>query len=246
MPILFTHIHKSAGTSFKQSGIYPNIAPDRIYQLRGIRDLIKNRDRDFDFLEGHYPYGLHRFVKNRSPIIYLTILREPLDRCVSFYYFVKQCDTPYYQHTNQEDVNLLAIADLYALKKYQNIQTKFTAGWFSIKVARFLPGIFGDWLLLRQARHNLLHRYKAFGLLDRVEEFQEHVARMMGWRNLNVRDETKQVRNRPRVHELSEELKASILKHNKLDVELYRFAAGLYEQRRNRLSESEPVMLNAI
>ena len=231
MPIFFTHIQKVAGTSFKKSVIYPNIDEQDIYSPSGMWQLLKNRERKFQFLDGHYSYGAHWFAKCRGPNIYFSILREPLDRCVSYYYFVRQCDTPDYKHPNLQDVKQLDIAQLYSLEKYRNRQTKSTAGFLATRLAAYLPGRAANSLLLSQAKHNLSRCYAAFGLFERIEEFQALVAKMMGWKNLNVRDQTKTSHHRPKVREITPEVKQAILDRNGLDVQLYRFAADLYQQR---------------
>src|SRR5438309_185774 len=100
-----------------------------------------------------------------------------------------------------------------------------------MKTAALLPKRLGDSLLLSHARHNLSKRYRAFGLFARVSEFEEIVAKIMWWKNLNVKDETKVTRKKPSVHRLAEYVKASILRANRLDVDLYRFAQDMYHQR---------------
>jgi hypothetical protein len=232
MPLFFTHIQKTAGTSFKKSVIYPNIAAEKIMEFMGMTGLLKARRKPFDFLDGHYPYGVHRLVPSSTPVIYLTVLREPLDRAVSLYHFVKQCDTPYYSHPELANAKRFDIARFFALERYRNAQTKFVAGMLFMNVSRLLPGLWSQRLMLQQAKHNLANNYRAFGLFDRITEFQDTVAAMMGWPNLGVRDETKRTRNRPKVLEVPEATRAILAKSNQLDVDLYDFAAKLYEQRR--------------
>src|SRR5947207_1188941 len=144
MALLFTHVHKTAGTSFEESVIYPNVDQERIHRFLGVWNLLKSRSQVIDYVSGHYPYGIHMFMKSDGPNIYFTILREPLDRAVSYYYFVKQLDTRLFRHHNLPDVIGFDIARFYGLKKYQNIQTKFTAGLFIICTAAFLPTGCGD------------------------------------------------------------------------------------------------------
>jgi len=231
MALLFTHVHKTAGASFAQSVIYPNVDQERIHHFCGVWNLLKNRGQVMDYVSGHYPYGIHMFMKGDGPNIYFTILREPLDRAVSYYYYVKQLDTPLFKHQSLPDANRFDIAGFYGLENYQNIQTKFIAGLFIMRTAAFLPKVLGDSLLLSHAKHNLCKRYRAFGLFERINEFQETAAKIMGWKNLNVKNETTVTRKRPSVHQLAEEAKVSILRANRLDVDLYRFAQGLYHQR---------------
>src|SRR5882724_3637635 len=98
--------------------IIPNIAPDKILPFEGMRALLRDGRKPFDFLDGHYPYGIHRFGSGSTPITYITILREPLDRAISNYYFVKQCDTADYQHPDLADVKRSDLGEFFSLPKH--------------------------------------------------------------------------------------------------------------------------------
>jgi len=229
--LFFTHIPKTAGTSFKKGVIYPNVSPDKILQFNGVKSLIRNRLVPFEYLDGHYPFGVHRFSAGATDPIYLTILREPVDRAVSQYYFIKQCDTKEYQHPDLPDANRCDLGGFYALQKFQNLQTKFTAGLLTMRLAGLFRGAVPDSLLLARAKYNLANRYHFVGLKERLSEFGDLVARKLGWRHLNVRDHSKSTRNRPTIHSITDETRTAILRGNQLDVQLYQFAEKLVAER---------------
>ena len=196
-----------------------------------MRSLLKDRRKPFDFLEGHYPYGIHHFTHCATPILYVTILREPLDRAVSEYYFAKQCDTPDYQHPSLGDVKRFDIVDFYRRPEYQNLQTKYTAGLLAMKLTAWLPQAVSGPLLLAQAKYNLSQKYHLFGLVERMPEFQEMAAKKLGWRNLRLRDDSNVAKNRPRIDAIGDATRTSILGGNQLDLQLYGFAQKLFAER---------------
>jgi hypothetical protein len=201
-----------------------------------VNELVRSRRRQFEFLDGHYPYGIHRFGTCSTSPIYLTILREPLDRAISQYYFIKQCDTADYQHPDLEVATRCDIGEFYALKQHQNIQTKFTAGFVAMKLAEVLPRSLMEPLLLARAKFNLANRYHFFGLVERMAEFEAMVARELGWSKLNIRDHSKVTWNRPSTSAIDGSLKKQILRGNRLDVELYDFAQKVFAKRIERHS----------
>ncbi len=54
-----------------------------ITQLKNMPEEKRNKIR---CLKGHMPFGLHKYLLNSS--VYLTVLREPIERVISHYYFV--------------------------------------------------------------------------------------------------------------------------------------------------------------
>jgi hypothetical protein len=70
--------------------------PEQADALRRISP--QERDK-IDFVTGHYPYGLHGLFSR--PVQYVSCLREPRERILSFYRFVKrQEDHPLYELVN--------------------------------------------------------------------------------------------------------------------------------------------------
>ncbi len=239
-PLVFTHIPKTAGTSLKKSVILPNVRPGRAYWVLGVGKLIRDRPRDVDVVLGHIPYGIHRVLPFRD-VRYLTILRDPVDRCVSFYNYVLMCETGNPGHAGKvmghpalADAKRLPIDEFYSLELYRNVQTKFTAGLLWDRARNGLPAplrdvVAGEARMLRRAQRNLVEEYWLFGLLDRIADTEDRMARALGWENRPVRDTSRQTRGwagqvdptpsqRERIHEL-----------NALDVELYAFAAERYD-----------------
>ena len=95
--ILFTHIPKTSGTSLLKELIEPNLSSDRIFYNGNIKKIVPGLYRNYQLITGHFSYGMHFFSPKK--VKYITFLREPIERAISFYYFVQQGgDNPATRH----------------------------------------------------------------------------------------------------------------------------------------------------
>lgn len=96
--IIFNHIPKAGGTSL--TDLFRKIyGPDKCFRHRArsgkddkysvaIGALEKRQLNQFLFLSGHFDFGNHtRFQK---PVKYISVVRDPIDRVISDYYFNQQ------------------------------------------------------------------------------------------------------------------------------------------------------------
>src|ERR1051325_3091753 len=94
--LLFLHIPKAGGTTL-HSVIERQFSPAVTFSITGmtpsqsIKEFIElppERRERIRLLKGHMPYGLHKYLS--VPATYITMLRDPVDRVVSHYYFVRR------------------------------------------------------------------------------------------------------------------------------------------------------------
>jgi len=81
-------------------------------------------------MPGHLPYGIHRFVSGEGQPRYYTMLRDPVERAISFYYEClwprgdkKVADHPEHATAWKHD-----LIDFYQIPRFRNVQTRMIAG----------------------------------------------------------------------------------------------------------------------
>ena len=225
--IVFTHVPKTSGTSFRKSLIEPNFPAVRIYRFHGLRALARDRRPGRSFVWGHVPYGIHPLLGREAR--YVTFLRDPIDRAVSYYYFVQDSDPALYRHPARADAETLSIADFYRLRKYQNWQARFLAGLHDHYLYPRVPTAALDGLIVRRARANLLTRYAGFGLQERFGESLDILQERLALRDRVKTPAQKRTGRRPEVAALDAATHAALRQANRLDCELYEFALAGFE-----------------
>ena len=121
----FTHVPKTAGTAQFAATFQHAFDPEQIGRFRGYKHLVLSKCR-FSVLRGHYAYGTHHCCEPSGAFEYFTMLREPVSRLMSYYWFYKQSSA--YAHPVYEDVATHTLLEFSAKPKYQNVQTRFLAG----------------------------------------------------------------------------------------------------------------------
>ncbi len=225
--VVFTHIPKTSGTSFRKSLVEPNVAAELIYVYPGTRRFLRERRRPRDFVWGHVPYGVHAML--RREVRYLTFLRDPIDRAVSFYYFVKDSDPREYVHPARADAEAHTITEFFALRRYQNWQARFIAG---LPYHYIYPRVGSDAFDAEVGRRAVAHLRDdyVFGLQERFEDSLALLERQLGWSRRTTVGRHKQTATRPGLESLDPDVVAALEEANHLDCLLYRFAQATFER----------------
>ncbi|RLD07527.1 MAG: hypothetical protein DRI32_00670 [Chloroflexi bacterium] len=223
--LIFLHIPKTAGVTFgeflakqyseTEMARYKTIVPLSEYYWQ----IYQHRD-EFRFLRGHFPFGLHQFV--RSPFLYLTFLRDPIDRATSLYYFFKEWDeSPIYEKVRK--MSFIEFMESGISFFADNGQVRLLSGAGNKQA-------YGECTreMLTAAKENL-EQYFLVGLVEEFDKSLQFFAEVLGWSDTHY-EKQNVTSNRPAKEEIPQETLAIIKKYNQLDLELYEFAKKLFSR----------------
>ncbi|MEH7238302.1 sulfotransferase family 2 domain-containing protein [Bacillus sp. JJ1562] len=221
--LIFLHIQKTAGSSFK-TFLKNQFNKDQIWFDRSSRVKEIKKTRDLQCIGGHFAYGVHENFN--LPYTYVTMLREPVDRVLSYYYFVKEKKEGVDRRISKMDIK--EFMDEYQAKTC-NYQTRRIAG---------------DKVDLELAKKHLLEEFSFVGITERFKESIFLMQKEYNFPSLSY--ETRNItKKRASTQELPEEIISYIKQQNQLDIELYKFAKELFERKLKTLTKKEKEQLLA-
>jgi Sulfotransferase family len=223
--IIFSHIPKTGGLTLR-SIIDRQYRPDQIYRYpahqyqEALKKLSTVQREKIRCIYGHCRFGIHRYF--HRPFRYITLLRDPVNRVISAYYYIKSSpNNKLYTKANRLSFEefILSKDDNIRLPLW-NHQTRFLSG-------KHHPD-------LEQAKRNLSKHYAVVGITEMYPHSVFLMKRALGWSDI---DYTKQnvTKRRPHKQQVPEELIRIIKQNNALDIQLYHFAKRLLIRRINNL-----------
>ena len=239
--LLFLHIPKAGGTTL-HSVIERQFAPHVTFTISGmtpsksIREFIElppERRSKIRLLKGHMPYGLHKYLS--VPATYITMLRDPVDRVVSHYYFVRR--SPGVGHHREVEQGRMGLDDFVrerAAIGANNDQTRLISGVEKVNAKLWNNGQgvneeAGDVDILAIARANLRDHFTLVGLAENFDESLLLLKRRLGWRNVYYVKQNV-TKGRLAKKQVPRETVSLIEKHNELDMALYEYARQRFEE----------------
>jgi len=221
--LIFLHIPKTAGTTLNRI-IEWQYSPFAIFTMdphrirataERFQRLPEARRRHLQVVRGHLFYGIHEFLPQDAT--YITMLREPVARLLSSYYFVlRRPLNPLHRKFKREGLGVEDCVRLFPDRN--NTQCRFIAGVKDMAIA--------DERLLDMAKENLIKSFSVVGICERFEESLILISEKFGW-VLSPYENHKVAKIRPRVEGKLVDL---ISAYNRLDVELYEFGKKLFEE----------------
>ena len=191
-----------------------------IYKYSGLKNLAKTSMKKYLFINGHLPYGVHRFTRRRCE--YFTLLRDPIDQAISHFYFIRQCNTTHYKHPLLSDAQNLSLLEF--TKLHCNMQTVALAGILSTKIyGRSSP------MLLKNAKRVLFNKLEFYGFLDHIEDFYKQWSYHYSMPFSYVEELSKKTINRPAVSDLTSSEITKLREIQSLDIDLYQAARQAWQ-----------------
>ena len=244
-PVVFLHIPKTAGSTLYRiiETHYPWKNIYTIWQtgtLEEFKQLSPEELAKIEMLRGHFAFGLKQQLP--ATAAYFTILREPVDRVVSYYHFICRSPRHYcYQQVTQGQMSLEQFVTSQIDTLADNGQTRLLANLSSGHEIPFGQCTTG---LLAQAKENLQTQMQVVGLTERFDETLFLLRAAFGWQKIRYSRQNVSTERKPATT-LQPATRKAIQECNQLDIELYRFAETLFETQLDRLGEDLPQKLAA-
>ena len=244
--LIFLHVPRTAGTTlsmtierqFSAKAVFPGTLSVRRTRrtfrvllgkrhtvdqiMREFGGLSEDHRRKIKYLHGHVSFGVHTDLLR--PSVYVTMLRDPVDRTISLYYFLRRSpDIAYYDQIRTMSLRDF-VSDTGPHSVVRNAHVRQISG----------PDIDVPLLsdALEIAKENLRKHFVMVGLTDRFNESLLLLARTFGWkwRDLLYSRRYQVGKNRPLQDRIPQNALDLVRRCNELDIELYRFAQRMFEE----------------
>lgn len=233
--IIFLHVPKAAGSTL-------NKILERQYEKKSIffiengshikefiaefKRLPEARKREIKVFQGHIKFGLHERLP--QPSTYITIIREPVERIISHYYYVLRTPRHYlYDEVTSKNMSLKDYVCSRITTELDNAQTRILSGVESVG--------FGECSTenLESAKKNLQEHFSVVGLTERFDETLLLLKRALKWKNpFYIKQNV--TKNRLLKEDISKDTLNIIEKYNELDIELYRYVEEMFNEAINK------------
>jgi hypothetical protein len=216
--LIFLHLPKNGGMTlnsvlkkkYSENEIFQvGYNENKIWNLGDFKELPQHEKDKFRLLTGHFNFGLHEQFTN--PFKYVTMLRHPVERTISFYNFVKR----------QSDNRLF---DTVRNKTLLECVTQVEDFDVVNGQARKLSNVDDENLMLEKALENIEKHFKFVGIQEYFDESMLILNYKMKWKK-SFYGKLNSAKVKPSINS---ELIREIEKRNKVDLELYRIMNGRF------------------
>jgi hypothetical protein len=236
--VIFNHIPKTAGMSLNSlierqydTAVTYKTDPNLFWESI---DLFKNlpdtRRAQLKLVTGHMIFGFHQYLS--QPYTYITVLRDPVDRVISYYYYILGFPGHYlYEIVHTQGMSLKDLVSGGISNEFDNLQSRRLSGNDKIRFGQCPPD------MLEQAEQNMRQHYGVIGVMEKFDETLLLMKATFGWKNCFY--EKKNVtKKRPKKRDIPSDTLDVIKEHNKMDIELYERAKIMFENQIGQLGQS--------
>ena len=176
--VIFLHLPKAAGSTLNrliewEYPLFQMYSIDPVFfewSWAHLQRLSKERLKRTRMFKGHMLFGLHAILP--QPATYITVVREPVDRVISSFYFMRTYKLhPLYWRFKRENWSL---EDFVRRSPRENVQCKIIAG------AEYNKPCTAE--ICEKAKENLVRYFSVVGLFERFEESLALMKLRFGWK----------------------------------------------------------------
>jgi len=226
--LIFLHIPKTAGTTLNRI-IDWEYNPLRIFSINGryfrtsyqkLTNCPARRLARMQVFRGHMPFGLHKLLT--QPATYITVLRDPVERTISEYFFAVNRKI----HRQHHQISQLSLEEYVSTSPYNNAQTKLIAG--QISGYDFLAGDCSA-EMLAVAKQNLVRHFSFVGVTEQFEESLALAKALFGWKVRRYAS-FRITPRRPKCEAIPAHTRELIAEYNRFDLALYEYGVALFKE----------------
>jgi hypothetical protein len=247
--LIFFHIPKTGGTTLEKI-IQRAVPAEKIFLVNYhgparssllvrsseqiaayLREMSPGRRQSIAFVIGHFTMEIDALFDR--PSRYFTIIREPVERCVSnFFHLKKEANTP----ETESHLPIYKYLKNMTLEDYLDSGIGLDSDNHQIRMLAGCPELDAPWsedgrLIsvpavearhLAMAKRNIEERFLAAGTLEQFAELTWYLKRIYGWpvhRCLYVK--RRENLSRPRIDQVSMHTRRRLEQSNQFDIELY-------------------------
>ncbi|MFC0470043.1 sulfotransferase family 2 domain-containing protein [Halalkalibacter kiskunsagensis] len=229
--LIHLHTPKTGGTTLRKiitknyKNSSHNVYLDEPKRKRKLKYL---NQKNVSCIQGHFPFGIHKYLS--KPCDYITMLRDPIDRVISEYYFIRRGT----RHRLHQQVMKMSLDQYLRRSESINLQTRYLSGATG-------PVTRKD---LEIAKKHIQNHFAVVGITEMFNESLFLMKKKLGWRDISY-EKQNVTKTRPSLNQISDSTLIELEKHNKLDIELYNFAKKILEQKLISLDQNSKQELNA-
>jgi len=221
--IIHLHIPKTGGTTLRDivNRQYSNeniLTIPTIGESKNIVEaLSKNKINQLEIIQGHLEYGLHNNFERSSK--YFAIMREPIDRVLSSYYYViSQSGNPQNLSNDKKTMSIYEYINSGVNPFLINGQTQLIAG----NTCSIHDPLIKSNGLLDTAKKNINNDFILTGTTEKFYESILLLKKILNWKSPYY-SRANRTKNKPDYSKVGTEIRNFIKEHNRLDIDLYNY-----------------------
>ena len=222
--MIFLHIPKTGGNTFNVIINKPYTERDCVVRLGDLDDLTMEELKRLEMVRGHMYFGVHQKLPQKK-LNYITLVRNPIERVISFFYYMGSLNNPDIETRDQFNKTSLYEFVTEESNNQFNLQTNILAG------SDLRPDTSET---LEAAKNNLTKYFSLVGITERYDETLQVLQRKLGW-EIDVQNKCNVTANKPALREISNEIIEIIKSKSVMDSVLYQFANQLLDEQLGKL-----------